>query len=338
MSGGVDSSLAAVLLVEAGYGVSGIHLKLWADPNYEDNITILEQTCRSLKIPLHELNLETEFQSLVIDYFCQEYSRGRTPNPCPICNKEIKFRHLLHRVREMGADYLATGHYAIVEGLAEGYRLLKATDPAKDQSYFLYTLGQSELSHLLLPLGNLNKVAVRKLAEQRGLNSSRRGESRDICFIQDSNYRSFLARHIPTRPGDIVNTSGRILGKHGGLAHYTVGQRQGLGLSSSQRSYVLKLDAENNRLVVGSRYQLLGRRLIAGKLSWVSGKPPPDLSQLTAKIRSQSPETPAKLSLNTDTTEVEFYEPQSAIAPGQAIVFYQGDTVLGGGIIEKRLD
>ncbi len=338
MSGGVDSSLAAWLLKDAGYEVIGVHLKLWADPGYEDNITILKQTSSLLNIPFYELNLEAEFQSLVIEYFCQEYNQGRTPNPCPICNKHIKFGLLLRKVLAIGADYLATGHYARVEKSPEGYRLLRAADTAKDQSYFLYTLGQSELPFLLLPLGSRHKVEVRNLAEQKGLTSRRQCESHDLCFIPGSDYRSFLARHIAVKPGDIVNTSGRVVGKHHGLAYYTVGQRQRLGLSTGQRQYVLRHDTQNNRLVVGSRDQLLSRRLIALKLSWVTGKPPENLDTITAKIRYQCKEAPAKLDTNGSEATIEFYQPQSAVTPGQAIVFYQDNTVLGGGIIQESLD
>ena len=338
MSGGVDSSLAAWLLKDEGYEVIGVHLKLWADPGYEDNIAILKQTSSSLNIPLHELNLETEFKSLIIDYFCQEYSQGRTPNPCPICNKHIKFGRLLRRALAMGADYLATGHYARVEKSPEGHCLLRAADTAKDQSYFLYTLGQSELPYLLLPLGSRDKAEVRKLAEEKGLTSHRQRDSHDICFIPASDYRSFLARYIAVKPGDIVDSGGRIVGKHQGLAYYTVGQRQGLGLSTGERQYVLRLDAQNNRLVVGSKDQLLSQRLSARKLSWVAGKPPQNLDNITAKIRYQSKEAPVKLDINGSEATVEFYQPQSAVTPGQAIVFYQGNTVLGGGIIQESLD
>jgi len=338
MSGGVDSSLAAWLLKDAGYEVIGVHLKLWADPDYEDNIAILKQTSSSLNIPFHELNLEAEFQSLVIDYFCQKYSEGRTPNPCPICNKHIKFGLLLRRALAMGAGYLATGHYARVEKALEGYRLLRATDTTKDQSYFLYTLGQSELPYIMLPLGRRDKVEVKRLAEEKGLTSRPQHESHDICFIPGSDYRSFLARHIPVKPGDIVDSSGRIVGKHGGLAYYTVGQRQGLGFSTGERQYVLRLDIQNNRLVVGSKDQLLSWRLTARKLSWVAGKPPENLGNITTKIRYQSKEAPAKLYLNQRTAIVEFHQPQSAVTPGQTIVFYQDNTVLGGGIIQESLD
>jgi tRNA-specific 2-thiouridylase len=336
MSGGVDSSLAAWLLTDEGYEVIGVHLKLWADPNYEDNLANLKQTCASLSIPLHELNLEAEFRRLVINYFCQEYAQGRTPNPCPICNQQIKFGLLLKRVLEMGADYLATGHYARVNSSPEGYRLLKAAEAAKDQSYFLYTLGQSELPYLMLPLGNRDKAEVRKLAEEKGLRHRNQRESHDICFIPDGNYRSFLAKHITVKPGDIVDTSGRIVGKHHGLAYYTVGQRQGLGLSTGERQYVLQLDTQNNRLVVGARSQLLSQRLTARELTWVAGKPPQDQSEITAKIRYQAQEARAKLQLTQSEATVEFHEPQSAVTPGQSVVFYQGDVVLGGGIIEEN--
>ena len=238
----------------------------------------------------------------------------------------------------MGADYLATGHYARVSSSPDGYRLLKAADTAKDQSYFLYALGQSELPPLMLPLGNRSKAEVRKLAEENGLTSRVQRESHDICFIPDGDYRSFLARYIPARPGDITDGSGRVVGKHGGLVSYTVGQRQGLGLSTGERQYVLRLDTRDNRLVIGPKDQLLSRRLSTRKLTWVSGTPPPSQSKITARIRYQSKEARAKLYLNGGEATVEFYEPQSAVTPGQAVVFYQGNVVLGGGVIEKSQD
>jgi len=335
MSGGVDSSLAAALLKQAGYEVSGIHMKLWSD---HDPSTSLEHTCHLLDIPLHKLNPETEFQRLVIDYFCREYSLGRTPNPCIVCNQHIKFGLLLDRVLEMGADYLATGHYARVERSTEGYRLLKAIDLAKDQSYFLYTLGHRELQYLLLPIGNLRKVEVRRLAAELGLPASSRHDSQDVCFIPDNDYRSFIAKHIPLNPGDIVDTEGRVLGRHDGLPQYTVGQRQGLGLASNERLYVLKLDTAGNRLVVGTKGQLLSNTLFASKLSWVSGEAPKEPISITAKIRYKSPEVAVILHLRDGVAEVNFHQPQRAITPGQAIVFYQGEAVLGGGIIGDSVD
>ncbi len=335
MSGGVDSSLAAALLKQAGYEVIGIYMQLWSD---HDPSTSLEHTCHLLDIPLHKLNLETEFQSLVIDYFCQGYSLGRTPNPCIVCNQNIKFGLLFDRVLGMGADYLATGHYARIDHSPNGYRLLKAIDLTKDQSYFLYTLGQRELQHLLLPIGNLRKVEVRRLAAELGLPTATRRDSQDVCFIPDNDYRSFIAKHIPLKSGDIVDTEGRVLGGHDGLAQYTVGQRQGLGLTSNNRLYVLKLDTASNRLVVGTKDQLLSNTLFASKLSWVSGEAPKEPISITAKIRYKSPEVAARLHLRDGVAEVSFHQPQRAITPGQAIVFYQGDAVLGGGTIEDGVD
>ena len=334
MSGGVDSSLAVALLKEAGYEVSGVYMQLWSNRNLPD----LEQTCQLLGIPLYQLNLETEFQKLVIDYFCREYSLGKTPNPCIRCNQYIKFDALLKKAKELDYSFIATGHYARIEHSQNGYSLLKAVDLTKDQSYFLYTLGQRQLQHLLLPIGNLHKVEVRRLATEMGLPTATRRESQDVCFVPDNDYRSFIAKHIPPKSGDIVDTQGKVLGRHSGLAQYTVGQRQGLGLASNKRLYVLRLDTANNRLVVGSRDQLLSNRLFASQLSWVSGKAPREPIDITAKIRYKSPEVTTKLHLNDGIAEVNFEQPQWAVAPGQAIVFYQGNAVLGGGIIEDRVD
>jgi len=338
MSGGVDSSLAAALLQEAGYEVSGVHMQLWSDnslrPNMEHAISNLERICQTLNVPLSMFNFETEFKNVVIDYFCREYSLARTPNPCIVCNQHIKFGLLLEKILRMGADYLATGHYARIEHPPGGYRLLKAIDLTKDQSYFLYRLGQRELQHLILPLSNLRKVEVRRLAFELGLSTSGRRESQDVCFIPDNGYRSFITKRIPLKSGDIVDTNGKVLGRHNGLAQYTVGQRQGLGLASNSRQYVLRLDAVNNRLVVGNKDQLLSKRLLATKLSWVSGEAPGEPITITAKVRYRSPEVAATLSVTDGIAEVNFHQPQWAITPGQSVVFYHGDTLLGGGIIE----
>ncbi|MBA7712933.1 tRNA-specific 2-thiouridylase MnmA [subsurface metagenome] len=263
---------------------------------------------------------------------------GRTPNPCIRCNQYVKFDALLKRTKELDADFIATGHYARIEQSPNGYSLLKAVDPTKDQTYFLYTLRQRELQHLLLPLGNLHKVETRRLAAERGLPTADRRESQDICFIPDNDYRSFIAKHIATKPGDIVDTEGKVLGKHHGLAQYTVGQRHGLGLASNERLYVLRLDVAHNRLVVGTEDQLVSDSLFATELSWVSGKAPQAPINITAKIRYQTPEAAAELHLDDGVAEVNFHQPQKAIAPGQAIVFYEGEAVLGGGIIEDRVD
>lgn len=337
MSGGVDSSVAAALLKQAGYEVSGIHMQLWSDNILESAVSDLENTCRLLVIPLCKLDLKGEFQKLVIDYFCQEYSRGRTPNPCIICNQHVKFGLLLDRALEMGAEYLATGHYARVEQSPDGYRLLKAADVVKDQSYFLYTLGQRQLESMLLPLGELSKEKVRRIAAELGLPTSSRRDSQDICFIPDNDYRAFVAENIPLRVGEIVDINGKVLGKHNGLAHYTIGQRQGLGLTSSEPLYVLELDAASNRLVVGSKDQTLHNMLSASRLSWVSGKAPAGPVSITAKVRYKASEVAAELHLDDNGAEVHFVKPQMAIAPGQSVVFYQGDIVLGGGVIDAVL-
>jgi tRNA-specific 2-thiouridylase len=336
MSGGVDSSVTAALLKQAGYEVSGIHARLWPDAEPKSTVSDLKRVCKLLGIPFQQVDLENEFRRLVVDYFTQEYSRGRTPNPCIVCNQQVKFGLLLDRALETGADYLATGHYARIESAPDGYRLLKAADQDKDQSYFLYTLGQRQLEHLLLPLGELSKEKVKKMAGELGLPTSSRIESQDICFIPDNDYRSFIARHISFQPGDIVDIKGKVLGQHKGLAKYTVGQRQGLGLTSDEPLFVIELDAANNRLVAGSKDQLLHSVLMASQLNWVSGKAPAGPVTITAKVRYKAPEVAAELHI-TDSAEVRFDEPQQAIAPGQSVVFYQDEVVLGGGIIDAVL-
>ncbi len=281
------------------------------------------------------LDLRKEFHHLVIEYFCEEYSLGRTPNPCTVCNKYIKFGLLLDKALEMGTDYLSTGHYARVEPSGDGYQLLKGVDKSKDQSYFLYRLGQRELARLIFPMGNHYKVEVRKLAAQMGLPTASRQSSQDICFIPDNDYRAFLTKCLHLEPGDIVDNSGRVLGKHQGLARYTIGQRHGLGLAADQPLYVMKLDATANRVVVSAKEQLFTTQLRASNLSWISGKAPERPAQVTARIRYQSAEVPAIITLENSEADIQFQQPQWAVAPGQAIVFYQGEVVLGGGIIER---
>ena len=273
------------------------------------------------------------FARMVIADFCSEYSLGRTPNPCIRCNQHIKFDRLLRRARELDADFMATGHYARVRSSTDGYRLLKGVDPAKDQSYFLYTLNQQQLEYLLLPIGDFCKTEVRRMAAEMDLPTADSKESQDICFIPDGDYRSFIAERVTLEAGDIVDTDGNILGRHRGLALYTVGQRQGLGLASGERRYVLGLDAASNRLIAGSEEQLLSSRLTAAELNWVAGRAP-EGPGIAAKIRYKSADVPVELRFRDDTAEVHFGQPQRAVAPGQAVVFYRDETVLGGGIIE----
>ena len=341
MSGGVDSSVAAALLKESGYEVIGVTMQIWPSDKQAFGgccglgaIEDAKKIAYKLGIAHYVMNFRDVFAQMVIADFCQEYSLGRTPNPCIRCNQYIKFDALLKRTKELDADFIATGHYARIEQSANGYRLLKAVDPTKDQSYFLYTSGQRELQYLLFPLGNLHKAEVRRLAAELGLPTAAKRDSQDICFIPDNDYRSFIAEHIPLESGDIVDTKGKVLGRHRGLALYTVGQRHGLGLASNERLYVLRLDASANRLVVGAEDDLSGDMLFASKLSWVSGEALREPISITAKVRYKSPEVAVKLRLRDGMAEVKFQQPQRAIAPGQAVVFYNGEAVLGGGIIE----
>ncbi|MFH0914175.1 MAG: tRNA 2-thiouridine(34) synthase MnmA [Chloroflexota bacterium] len=341
MSGGVDSSVAAALLQEEGYQVVGVTLQIWqreGESPTPDGCCGLEAVesargvARKLGIPHYVLNFRERFARSVIADFCEEYRRGHTPNPCIVCNRVIKFGTLLEQVRGMEGDYLATGHYARIEHYDGAYHLLKGVDPKKDQSYFLYMLGQGELAYLLFPVGKRHKTEVRKLATGLELPAARRPESQDICFVSDRDYRSFLAERIPLEPGDIVDVGGQVLGRHAGLARYTVGQRQGMGVSSAQRLYVLRLDMANNRLVVGTREQLLTDTVYVTSLSWVAGKTPAS-GEMMAKVRYRAPEVPVTLDLRDSTAEVRFHQPQAGVATGQAVVFYQGEEVLGGGTI-----
>lgn len=334
MSGGIDSSVAVALLKAQGYQVFGVTMMLHSKPDRKQSER-LKQAVECLGIKHHMVDLRRHFQHQVIKPFCSEYGQGRTPNPCIICNRHVKFGLLLDKARKMGADYLATGHYARIEAGPIGYRLLKGVDHGKDQSYFLYTLGQEQLKHLLMPLGGLYKNQIRRMARELGLTEAEGHESQDICFVPDNDYRSFVAEHVSCKPGDIVNTNGEVLGRHNGLANYTIGQRQGLGLASDKRLYVLRLDTRNNRLVVGSQSCLSNNGLIAGKLNWVSGKAPQDSDGMTARIRYKSPEVAINLRVNHDIAEVCFCQPQRSVSPGQAVVFYQGEAVSGGGIIES---
>jgi len=268
-----------------------------------------------------------------VDYFCQEYQRGRTPNPCVACNRHIKFGLLLDKALSLGADYLATGHYARIEHSRDGHRLLKAADIGKDQSYFLYTLTQEKLGQILFPLGDRTKNEVKQAAEQGGLPATTK-PSQDICFISQKNYGTFLSQSFPGTPGDIVDTQGIKLGQHQGIAFYTIGQRHGLGLASGKPLYVVKIEPEHNRIVLGSEKELYSQKLTAQKLNWISGEAPRESITVTAKVRYKSKEAEAILFPHDDSVDVHFSQPQKAVTPGQAIVFYNAGEVLGGGIIK----
>jgi tRNA-specific 2-thiouridylase len=332
LSGGVDSSVAAFLLKEATYEVTGVHMRLWSSPHYEYQANRAEDVCRILDISYCQLDLQEEFESCVVDYFCQEYQRGRTPNPCVACNQYIKFGLLLDKAGSLGADYLATGHYARVEHASDGHRLLKAADTSRDQSYFLYTLTQEKLGHVLFPLGGHSKDEVKQMAQQAGLPTAAKS-SQDICFISQKNYSTFLSQRFPGTPGDVVDTQGKKLGQHRGIAFYTIGQRHGLGLASGEPLYVIRIEPENNIIILGQEKELYSQKLTAQKLNWISGKAPREPITATAKIRYKSKEAEANLFFRNGSMDVHFAQPQKAVTPGQAIVFYNMGEVLGGGII-----
>jgi tRNA-specific 2-thiouridylase len=354
MSGGVDSSTTAALLVERGYHVIGLMMRLWSEPlpvSFQQ--TVIAETsnrccspeavadargvCQKLDIPFYLLNFETDFKRAVVDYFIDGYARGVTPNPCLQCNRQIKFGTLLDKARALGADYLATGHYARVRDRHGKIELLRGVDANKDQSYALALLNQAQLSSVMFPLGDLTKPQVRELARRFDLRVSEKDESQDLCFIADGDYRNFLRRHNPEAliPGDIVDTRGNVIGKHAGVASYTIGQRKGLGLAVGDPLYVIVLDRVRNQLVVGRADELGKRELAAQWVNWIAGEPPPSEFRATAKIRYRASEAPARvIPLEASRARVIFDEPLRDITPGQAVVFYDGEVCLGGGIIE----
>ena len=334
LSGGVDSSAAALMLRKAACEVIGVHMRLWDSPGFDDQAHRAEDICRTLDIPYHQVDVQREFESCVVDYFCREYQQGRTPNPCVACNQHIKFGLLLDKALSLGADYLATGHYARVEHSRDGHRLLKATDTRRDQSYFLYTLTQEKLGRVLFPLGEHSRDEVKQMAKQTGLPTATKS-SQDLCFISQKNYGAFLSQRFGTLPGDIVDTQGKRLGQHRGIAFYTIGQRHGLGLASGKPLYVIRIEPESNRIVLGPEKELYSQKLTAQKLSWISGKEPREPITAQTKIRYKSKEAEASLFFRNDSVDVHFAQPQKAVTPGQAIVFYNLDEILGGGIISQ---
>lgn len=351
MSGGVDSSVAAALLVEQGYEVIGITMRLWTLHD-GDALPGKQQCCsvedvddavavaQALGIPHYVLNFERQFQEHVVDYFVAEYARGRTPNPCLACNEHIKYRTLLDRAVALDAAFLATGHYARVLHQAGRHRLLRAADAGKDQSYVLYTLGQAELARLLFPIGAYAKDEVRRIAARLRLPVADKPDSEDICFVPNNDYRSFLAERLPARAGAILDVStGAEVGAHEGLAAFTVGQRKGLGAFGSPR-YVVGLEPERNLVLIGPAEALKSRTARVERLRFPSGTPPPLGARVEAKIRYKAQPAPATLDVAADgeTARVRFDAPQRAITPGQAIVFYVGEEVLGGGTIASARD
>ena len=347
MSGGVDSSVAALLLKEQGYEVIGVTMRLWTVerddlPRHSKRCCSVEdvddarRVCQAIGAPHYVLNFEREFQTHVVDYFCQEYDRGRTPHPCLACNDKIKFDFLLRKAMFLEADYIATGHYARIRRNGTGIKLLKGADGKKDQSYVLFTLTQAELGRLLLPVGEYPKARIRELAAEAGLPVADKPDSQEICFIPDGDYRKFVGERNRPRPGVLVDLGGTVLGPHPGVQFFTVGQRRGLGLSGNTGSpmYVVEIDPESNQVTLGPEGALYRADFWASRVHFMSGSVPEAPLEVTAKIRYKASEAPATLYAQVACAEVRFREPQRAVTPGQAVVFYAGEEVIGGGIIE----
>ena len=345
MSGGVDSAVAAGLLVRAGYEVIGITMRLWTldDPDAPvgkkrccsvEDTDDARQAADVLGIPHYVLNMEREFRDRVVDYFVAEYGRGRTPNPCLACNEHVKFRALLDRAVALEADFLATGHYARIERVPGGrYRLLRAVDDSKDQSYVLYTMRQGELARTLFPVGAYAKPQIRELAHEMGLLLADKPDSADICFVPDGDYKSFVRARLPQAAGVMRGASGSVIGEHAGIAGFTIGQRRGLGVALGEKRFVTGIDPELNVITIGPEDDLMSRALIAEQVNWIGGAPPGPL-RAHAKIRYRTPPAPATVTpLEGGRARAVFDGPQRAITPGQAAVFYDGDEVLGGGAI-----
>ena len=350
MSGGVDSSVAALLLQRQGYEVVGVTMRLWTVERDDlpavskrccsvEDVDDARRVCQMIGAPHYVQNFEREFQEHVVDYFRREYDTGRTPHPCLACNDKIKFEFLLRRAMFLDADFIATGHYSRIHADGGGWKLFKAADPKKDQSYVLFTLGQEELGRLLLPLGDLTKDDTRRIAAEAGLPVADKPDSQEICFIPDGDYRKFVSEGRSPKPGKLVDTEGTTLGGHPGVQFFTVGQRRGLGLNGNSGTprYVVRIDAESNEVVLGREEDLYRHRLWASGLSFIAGEPPPGPTRVTAKIRYKASEAQATLVPRGRWAEVCFDEPQRAVTPGQAVVFYDGDEVVGGGYIEIDL-
>jgi len=350
MSGGVDSSVTAALLKDEGYEVIGVTMQILPKDQTDeeqfggccglDAIEDAKRVANRLGIPHYVLNFRKIFREKVISNFCEEYRQGRTPNPCIRCNRYIKFDALLKKAKGLGVDYIATGHYARIEydGQRKRWLLKKGVDSKKDQSYVLYVMTQEQLKQTLMPIGNFTKDRVRQIAKEKDLPVANKSESQEICFIQDNDYGKFLKEyaHEKAKPGLIVNKEGEIIGEHKGIIFYTVGQRKRIGITSKEPLYVIALDRERNTVVVGKREDVYGDELIANDTNFIAMRELRDVIKVDAKIRYRHQASPATVvPLNKDKVQVKFEQPQWAITPGQAVVFYNGDIVVGGGTIAK---
>ncbi len=347
MSGGVDSSVAAAMMAQEGHEVIGVTLKQWEDASGNlptagcctvGDAEDARRVAAQLDIPYYVLDYVDEFRQAVVEPFGHGYLAGRTPNPCIECNRTVRFRALLERTAELGGDMLATGHYARVSWHPSGYQLKRGVDPAKDQSYVLHMLTQEQLSRIRLPVGELTKPEVRRYAARLGLRTAAKLESQEICFVGDGDYRDFLTEHFPetARPGVIVDVDGTEVGTHEGTAGFTIGQRRGLGVALQEPRFVVDIDAASSTVVIGGREALLAAGCRVGGVSFVSGLPPRSPA-IEVKIRYRSRPVAARLEPIQDDWLVHFEDPQAAVAPGQAAVFYHGDVVVGGGTIESAI-
>ncbi len=351
MSGGVDSSVAALLLHQQGYEVIGLMLRLWSgEEGYEDEFGFKHNGCctpdavedaralaHALEAPFYLKNLEENFYQAVVDPFIQSYLDGRTPNPCLNCNRTVRFTHLLNLATFLGADYLATGHYARIRQDAAGeYQLLKGLDAQKDQSYVLHSLTQDKLARLLFPVGEMSKPEVRALAAEYGLPTASKHDSMDLCFIASGDYRDFLMSHAPEgtiRPGPILLQGEQQVGQHEGLPFYTIGQRRGLGVGWHEPLYVLGADRARNALLVGPKEALRTQTIAIERSNWIAGTPPDTVFETTARTRYKANEVPCTVEVTgAESARVTFHAPQHAVTPGQGCVFYDGEVCLGGGI------
>ncbi|MBO5077760.1 MAG: tRNA 2-thiouridine(34) synthase MnmA [Clostridia bacterium] len=342
MSGGVDSSAAAAILQSQGYDCIGCTLRLFdkGGDNADADIRAAESVCAAMGIPYCVFNYQNEFRDCVIADFVQNYIDGRTPNPCIVCNRRMKFGALMRRAEQLGCEYVATGHYARIERTGGRFLLKKALDPAKDQSYVLYSLTQEQLAHVLFPLGGMEKADVRALATENSFENAQKPESQDICFVPDGDYAGFIERFSGnTFPaGDVVDTAGNLLGRHRGLHHYTVGQRKGLGIAAEAPLYVRRLDAASNRVVLARAAEMFDRECTVTAVNWIPSPLPASPVRCKARIRYHHPEQPCTvIPLSADSVRMVFDAPVRAITPGQAAVFYDGDVVLGGGTISDAL-
>ncbi|NHZ71604.1 MAG: tRNA 2-thiouridine(34) synthase MnmA [Aquificales bacterium] len=348
MSGGVDSSVTAALLVEQGYEVVGMMMRLWSEPSCNanapanrcctpDQMADAQRVADQLSIPFYVIDVQQYFRDTIVQFFIDEHALGRTPNPCLECNRQIRFTHLLNQALALDANYLATGHYARLQHTAAGYQLRKGIDTAKDQAYVLHMLTQEHLAHVLFPVGEYTKTEVRQLAQKFNLAVASKSESQDLCFLGDGDYRRFLREYSPETAvsGPILTSSGKELGQHQGLPSYTIGQRKGLGISTPQPVFVLRKDIQKNAVIVGSREELGQQALIARDVNWIAGSPPPTGQIVSVKIRYKANPMPAMIEkVANGRFRVKFQESVFGITAGQGAVFFDGDYCLGGGIID----